>query len=84
MTLALNHRPRLPPLSRAGNDGSDAAKGVGAPIASAVIRLEPAVRGPGPRLGPATEPPHLTHAPGDVAPFAVAALATPPPPSDSS
>ena len=84
MTLALNHRPRLLPLGRAGSGGSDAAKGVGALAACAAIRPESAVRGHGPRLRPATEPPLLTHAPDEVARFSAAPLATPPLPSDSS
>jgi hypothetical protein len=49
MTLALNHRPRLRPLGRAGSGGSDAAKCVGALAACAAIRPESAVRGPGHR-----------------------------------
>lgn len=84
MTLALSRRPRLLPPGLAGNDDSDAANGVGAPVASAAIRLASAVRNPGFRLRLATEPPQVTHAPGHVAPFSVAALATPPPASDSS
>lgn len=76
MTLALNHRPPLLPLSRAG---SDAATGVGAWAACAPIRPESAVRGPWPRLRPATEPPLLAHAPDDVVRFSAAPFATPPP-----
>jgi hypothetical protein len=79
MTLAMNHRPHLLPLGRAGRGASDAVKGVGALAACAPIRPESAVRGPGPRLRPATEPPLLTHAPIDVARFSAAPLATPPP-----
>ncbi len=76
MTLALNHRPRVLPLDRAGSGGSDAAKGVGALAACAPIRPESAVLGPGPQRRPATEPSLLTHAPDDVARFSAAPLAT--------
>lgn len=84
MTLALNRRPRLLPPGRAGSGSSGAANDAGSPVASAAIRVAPAVRSHGLRLRLATEPPQVTHAPGDVASFSAAALATPPPPSDSS